>query len=184
VATGNGTFDAAKNGRDYADSVLKLGWRSGTLDVLDYFTPFNQDSLNRNDKDLGSGGVILLPDQPSAQLHVLVVAAKGGVIHVVNRDTMGKFHAADDSNALQEIPAAPDEAFGAPAYWNGHVYYQFSSDAPKDFVISNGRLSHDPVSRGTTKFVDPGATPTVSANGKNNATVWVLSSRGWQAAAV
>jgi hypothetical protein len=182
VATGNGTFDAASNGRDYGDSILKLGWKSGKLDIIDYFTPFNQDSLNRNDKDLGSGGVVLLPDQPGAQGHALVVAGKGGVIHMVNRDRLGRFHAADDSNALEEIPAAPDEAFGAPAYWNGHVYYQFSNDVLKDFVISNGRLSPDPVARGTTKFIDPGATPTISANGNKNAIVWVLSARGWQAA--
>jgi hypothetical protein len=182
VATGNGTFDAAKGGRDYGDSVLKLGWNSGKLEVLDYFTPYNQDSLNRNDKDLGSGGVVLLPDQPGSQVHALVVTGKGAVIHVVNRDTLGKFHAAHDSNALQELAAAPDEAFGAAAYWNGHVYYQFSHDVVKDFAVSNGRLSHDPVARGTTTFVDPGSTPTVSANGKKNAIVWVLSSRGWRSA--
>jgi hypothetical protein len=178
VATGNGTFDAANNGRDYGDSVLELGWNSGKLDVLDYFTPYNQDSLNRNDKDLGSGGVVLLPSRPGSQVHALVVTGKGAVIHVINRDTMGKFHADDDSNALQELAAAPDEAFGAAAYWNGHVYYQFSHDVLKDFAVSNGRLSHDPVARSTTKFVDPGSTPTVSANGKKNAIVWVLSSRG------
>jgi hypothetical protein len=182
VATGNGTFDAANNGRDYGDSVLKLGWNSGKLDVLDYFTPFNQDSLNRNDKDLGSGGVVLLPDQPGSQVHALVVTGKGGMIHVINRDHMGKFHADDDSNALQELAATPDEAFGAAAYWNGHVYYQFSQDVLKDFAVSNGRLSHDPVARSTTRFVDPGSTPTVSASGKKAAVVWVLSSRGWRSA--
>ena len=182
VATGNGHFDAANNGRDYGDSVLKLGWDSGKLDVLDYFTPYNQDSLNRNDKDLGSGGIVLLPDQPGARVHALVVAGKGGVIHVINRDSMGKFHADEDNNALQELAAAPDEAFGAGAYWNGHIYYQFSHDVLKDFMVSNGRLSHDPVRRSTTRFVDPGSTPTVSANGKKNAIVWVLSSRGWRSA--
>lgn len=182
VATGNGTFDAASNGRDYGDSVLKLGWKSDRLDLLDYFTPYNQDGLNRNDKDLGSGGVVLLPDQPGSQAHALIVTGKGGVIHVINRDAMGKFHADDDSNALQELAAAPDEAFGAAAYWNGHVYYQFSHDVLKDFLVSNGRLSHDPVARSTTRFVDPGSTPAVSANGKKNAIVWVLSSRGWRSA--
>jgi hypothetical protein len=182
VATGNGTFDAANNGRDYGDSVLKLGWTSGKLDVLDYFTPYNQDSLNRNDKDLGSGGVVLLPDQSGAHAHVMVVTGKGAVIHVIDRETLGKFHVEDDSNAVQELAAAPDEAFGAAAYWNGHVYYQFSKDVLKDYTVSNGRLSHDPVARGSTRFVDPGSTPTVSANGKKNAIVWVLSSRGWRSA--
>jgi hypothetical protein len=115
-------------------------------------------------------------------VHALVVTGKGGVIHVINRDIMGKFHADDNSNALQELAAAPDEAFGAAAYWNGHVYYQFSHDVLKDFAVSNGRLSRDSVARSATKFVDPGSTPTVSANGKKNAIVWVLSSRGWRSA--
>jgi len=181
LATGNGTFDAANNGRDYGDSVLKLGWKSGKFDLLDYFTPSNQDNLNRKDKDLGSGGVVLLPDQPGSQAHVLIVTGKGAVIHVINRDVMGKFQA-DGRNALQELASAPDEAFGAAAYWNGHVYYQFSQDVLKDYSVSNGRLSHDPVARSSTRFVDPGSTPTVSANGKRNAIVWVLSSRGWRSA--
>ena len=63
-----------------------------------------------------------------------MVTGKGAVIHVINRDVMGKFQADGDSNALQELAAAPDEAFGAAAYWNGHVYYQFSQDVLKDYV--------------------------------------------------
>lgn len=40
---------------------------------------------------------------------------------------------------------------GAPAYWNGHVYYFQSDDYLNDYAVQNGRLSDHPVCRGTTK---------------------------------
>ncbi len=59
LATGNGRFDAAGGGRDYGDSLLKLGGQSLKLD--DYFAPSNVDKLDAEDNDLGSGGPVLLP---------------------------------------------------------------------------------------------------------------------------
>ena len=45
-------------------------------------------NLDSHDKDLGSGGVLLLPDQPGSFPHILVEAGKEGRIYVVNRDQM------------------------------------------------------------------------------------------------
>ena len=50
-------------GNDYGDSVVKLVMSGGALTVTDYFSPWDQATLDDNDKDLGSGGVLLLPDQ-------------------------------------------------------------------------------------------------------------------------
>jgi hypothetical protein len=125
---------------------------------------------------------LLLPDQPGTHPHLLIVAGKGGTIYVIDRDRMGKFHNGNNSHAVQTVHAAPDETFGAPAYWNGHVYYLFSMDVLKDFAIENGQLSSQPVARGKTQFIDPGATPTVSANGSTNGIVWTIKSRGFEAA--
>jgi len=36
------------------------------------------------------------------------------------------------------------------------------------------------VAQGTVRFIDPGATPTVSANGNSNGIVWVIRSKGWR----
>jgi hypothetical protein len=180
VATGNGTFDAGNaGGRDYGDTLLKLTLSGQSLNVTDYFTPFNQEKLNDADLDLGSGGPILLPDQPGPHPHLVIVAGKGGTIYVVDRDNMGRFHTGDDSHAVQTITKM-ESALSAPAYWNQNVYILVSNDVLKDFALKDGRLSPQPVAQANEKFVDPGATPAVSANGTKNGIVWVIQTKGWR----
>jgi len=72
VPTGNGTFDASSGGRDYGDSVLKLGLEGSSIVIRDYFTPYDEARLNDADADLGSSGPTLLPDQPGAHPHLLL----------------------------------------------------------------------------------------------------------------
>jgi hypothetical protein len=92
---------------------------------------------------------------------------------------MGKYHAGDDSHAIQVLRIGSG-IYSAPAYWNKHVYIFAADDVLKDFAVQQGRLSPQPVAQGATKFIDPGATPTVSANGLRNGIVWVLRSKGWR----
>ncbi len=175
--TGNGKFNAAAGGRDYGDSVLKLTFRNGALEVGDYFTPFDEDRLNREDIDLGSGGPVLLPDQTGPHPHVMVAAGKAGVVYVLDRDRMGGFHAGSDSHALETLRVGAG-TFGAPAYWNGHLYFANRKDVLKDFSVENGKLSSTPAHQGTGQFDHPGAIPTVSANGTKDGIVWLVVSRG------
>ncbi|HEY6391171.1 MAG TPA: hypothetical protein VIX89_07835 [Bryobacteraceae bacterium] len=180
VATGNGKFDAGTaGGRDYGDSVLKLNLSAGTLALRDFFTPYNQQELNAKDQDIGSGGPVLLPDQPGPHPHLLIVGGKAGALYVIDRDHMGKWQPGSDSHAVQVLPIA-DGIYSAAAHWNGHVYIFGARSVLKDFVLQHGQLSAQPVARGTTQFIDPGATPTISANGSRNGIVWVLRSKGWR----
>ena len=181
LATGNGKFDADSGGRDYGDSVLKLALAKGSLQVRDFFTPFNQKALNADDLDIGSGGPLLLPDQPGPHPHLLMVGGKQGVLYLIDRDHMGKYYAADDSRAVQVVRVGTG-IYSAPAYWNHHVYIFAADDVLKDFVVEDGRLSASPVAKGNTRFIDPGATPSISANGTRNGIVWVLRSKGWRSA--
>jgi len=182
VATGNGAFDAASaSGRDYGDSVLRLVLNGGTLSVHDYFTPSDQAELNAQDGDLGSGGPLLLPDQPGAHRHLLVLGGKGGGLYVLDRDALGKYRAGKNPHAVQAIDTGKS-IFGAAAYWNGHVYALWSDDVLKDFALRDGRLSAKPLARAASAFTDPGATPTVSANGERDAIVWVVQTKSWRAA--
>src|SRR5215472_8737840 len=81
----------------YGDSVLRLS-TTGALSVADFFTPFNQAELERNDQDLGSAGVLLLPGQPGGHPHMLVTSGKGaGKVYLIDRDNMGGFNPASDN---------------------------------------------------------------------------------------
>lgn len=178
--TGNGKFTVASGGRDYGDTILKLGLTNSGFVVRDYFTPSNQAALNAQDQDVGSSGPVLLPQQQGAHPHVLVTAGKNGTIYVIDRDRMGKFQAGHDGHAVQTIPlGAGDGGFGAPAYWNGHLYVLGSHDALKDFAVRDGKLSL--VAKASVVFTDPGATPTVSANGSKDGIVWVTYTKTWNA---
>ncbi len=177
AVTGNGKFDAADGGRDYGDSVLKLGFHNGALGVRDYFTPFDEEQLNRADIDLGSGGPVLLPDQPGPHPHLLVAAGKAGLVYLIDRDRMGGFHAGSNSHAIQTLQVGTG-AFGAPAYWNGHLYYANRNDVLKDFRRRKRQAHPTPAHQGADRFDHPGAIPSVSANGARDGIVWLAVSRG------
>jgi hypothetical protein len=174
VATGNGDFNAATGGRDYGDSVLKLGLEGKAFVVRDYFTPFNQKDLDAKDGDLGSQGPVLLPAVAGAHPHLMVVTGKEGKLYLLDRDGLGKFHEGADSAVLQTIKTK--DAYGAVATWNGHVYFTDRMDTTRDFALEGGQL----VLKGTTaKMERPAATPVVSANGTKDAVLWVLETKEW-----
>jgi len=186
LATGNGYFDANNaGGLDYGDTVLKLARApaGSAFAVADYFTPYNQSTLDDNDTDLGSGGVLLLPPQRGPNPDLAVAVGKEGSIYLLNRDNMGKYNASGDSQIVQELPNAIGGIWGMPAYFNGAVYFGGEYDSLKAFTLSNGRFAAGPASQSGNTYSYPGPTPSVSANGTANGIVWALdngasSSRG------
>jgi outer membrane protein assembly factor BamB len=173
VPTGNGTFDAGNGGRDYGDSVLKLD--GSTLAIRDYFTPHDQERISHDDNDVGSSGPTLLPDQPGPHRHLLLQPTKDSTIYVIDRDHMGQYHR--DTDALVELIKMPGPGLGAMAYWNGHVFFATENDKLRDYVVKNGQLAASTSS--AMKFKDPGATPSISADGKKNAIVWAIATKTW-----
>jgi hypothetical protein len=176
VATGNGSFDVAKGGKDYGDTLLKLRLDAQGLKPADYFTPSNADELNAKDHDLGSGGPMLLPDQPGQHPHLAVIGGKGPMIYLVNRDRMGHYQPGNNNHAVQTIPIDRG-VYGSFAYWKHNVYVLTDHDAVRDFEVKGGKLVFKAAS--SFKFEDHAATPTVSANGDKDGIVWVMSSKGW-----
>ncbi len=178
LLTGNGTFSVGSSNYavdNFGDSFLKLTATNG-LALVDYFTPYNQASLDSADQDLGSGGALVLPDAvgSAAHPHLLVGAGKEGKIYLIDRDHLGHFNAAGDTQIVQSLPGAIGGAWSMPAYFNGAIYYGGSGDALKAFKLSGGLLGANPVSRSTATLGWPGATPSVSANGATNGIVWAL----------
>src|ERR1700723_3800549 len=81
IPSGNGDFDTVNvPARETGDTLLKLGTTNQILTLLDYFTPQDQQTLDDNDRDLGSGGALLLPDQPGSFPHILVHGGKEGLV--------------------------------------------------------------------------------------------------------
>ena len=182
VATGNGTFDAQAGGTNYGDSFIKLTLNGSSLSVTDYFTPFNQQTLSDEDSDLGSSGLVLLPDQAGVNPHLGISAGKEGKIYLVNRDHLGKFQSDNDSQIVQSIPDAlgttPDDRnFSSAVYWNGSVYFVGNTDAIKQFQLNSGLLSTSPVSQSSHQFGYTG-TSSISANGSGNGILWTMEAGG------
>jgi outer membrane protein assembly factor BamB len=181
LLTANGAFETVLdvNGfpqhRDFGNSFLKLALVGGTLTVADYFTMSNEVAESAADRDLGSGGALLLPDMKDAAgavRHLVIGAGKDGNIYVVDRDSMGKFSAAANAIWQQLSGALPGGIWSTPAYFNGSVYYGDAGSTLKAFSLTNARLSSAPQSQSPSQFAYPGTAPSVSADGSANGIVW------------
>jgi hypothetical protein len=176
VSTSNGTFDADTGGPDYGESLVKLD--PSTLGVLDFFTPFNQAMLSDQDLDLGSGALMLLPDQPGPNPHLAVSAGKGATLYLVNRDNLGKFNSTSDQ-IVGEISGQIGPLFGTPAYFNGRIYIISSGRPAVAFDLANGNFaSGAPSMAGSIDFTSESGTPVISANGTTNPILWAIDGVG------
>ncbi len=185
VMTGNGSFSATNGstGVDYGDSFIKFSTTNG-LSVMDYFTPWDQAAFQTEDSDVGSGGLVLLPNEAGSYPNELLGAGKAGEIYVVNRDqfTTNNVHfnpTTDYDFIVQTNIGQIGSSFDTPAYFNGRIYYAASGDYLKAIQITNGALNDNTIVRNTSaSFPFPGATPSISANGTNNGIVWALQMPG------
>ena len=180
--TANGPFETTlvngfpSNG-DYGDTFLKLS-RQGGLAVSDYFTPFDQADDAANDVDLGSGGVVVLPDMADVSnniRHLAIGAGKDSNIYLVDRDNMGKFipGASSNTNIYQELARAlPGGEWATAAYFNFAVYYGPVGGALRRFTFTGARLNPLPAAMTSTVFAYPGVTPSISSSGNSAGIVW------------
>jgi len=180
--TGNGSYDGPKRGMDFGDSVIKFPAELGDQHPYDWFTPWNQYTLSNFDSDVGSGGVLLLPDQgPGApHQHLLVQVGKSGSIYLIDRDHMGGNHS-DTNQIVQDMENAVGGLWATPGWWNNNVYFGGSNDYLKQYTFdpASGLLSTGPFAATSTFFGFPGPTPSISANGTENAIVWTLQTDGY-----
>jgi hypothetical protein len=181
VVTGNSdpsgtTYDGVTN---IQESVIKISPDLST--VLDLFTPSDWPLLDKTDDDFGSGGVLVLPDQPGALPHLAVAAGKEGDLFFMNEDSLGGY-SSSGNNVLG--------AYHIGRCWCGQSYYVDPSDSIPRVVTSGGTnmevyqilTSPSPalnlVSQSTSLFAtqqDAGFFTTISSNGTSNAVIWALS---------
>jgi hypothetical protein len=172
---------------DIQESVVKV---SPTLTgLLDHFTPSNQFTLDRNDTDFGSGGVLVLPDQPGSVSHMAVAAGKDGNMYLMNEDNLGGF-SPTKNNVLG--------TYSVGNCWCGESYYVDATDGLGRVVSSGGAGTQPPAQANsveiwkvqTTPTValtelasaqlggssqDPGFFTTISSNGNAGPIIWAIS---------
>lgn len=182
LALGNGTFDTQLTNSgfpaegDFGNAMVKVGFLNGGLGVTDYWTMYNSNPESDVDTDLGSGGLMLLPDFRDANGNVkqlAVVAGKDHNIYVADRNNMGKFDPNSNATLFQELTGAlPGGEWSSPAYFNGHVYFGSVGQNLRSFTVGASGLAAAPVQTSAASFGYPGTTPSVSAYNTGNGIVW------------
>jgi len=178
--TGNseaGTYDGVTN---IQESVVKV---SNTLTtVLDLFTPDYQESLDEKHEDFGSGGVLVLPDQPGSTPHLAVAAGKDGTMFLMNEDNLGGYSPTQNGVLAN---------YSVGRCWCGQSYFVDPADGLGRVVTSGGRKAMvwkvqtsptvaltrvaESLTTGGGNTQDPGFFTTISSNGNSNPIIWALS---------
>ena len=166
--------------QNYSNAVVRLDVTNGGMQVVDQWTPFDQQQLSSSDTDQTSGGILLLPDQGGSAIHELIQVGKNGRIEVINRDNLGGYNTSSNE-IVQELDGQITGLWSTPAYWNGRVYFWGSGDALKQFKLNQGRLSSSAVAKSSVTSSFPGVSPVVSSNGTSAGILWAVRSDGYSA---
>jgi hypothetical protein len=148
--------------------------------VLDLFTPSNQAALDQGDTDFGSGGVLVLPDQPGSMPHLAVAAGKFGTMYLMNEDKLGGY-STTKNNVLG--------SYGIGPCWCGESYFVDPNDGAARVVSSGSnhvevwklqtsttpKLTRVAQSNAIVAGQDGGFFTSVSSNGNSNLIIWALS---------
>lgn len=179
LVTGNSdpsgtTYDGVTN---IQESVIKVS--PDLSSVVDLFTPSNWSTLDQDDWDFGSGGVLVLPDQTGSFPHLAVAAGKAGSMFFMNEDHLGGY-SSQANNVLG--------TYSIGACWCGPSYF-VGNDSFARVVSSGGRtmnvwklqtapapslnlVSHSGSIGGGQ---DPGFFTSISSDGTINTIIWALS---------
>jgi hypothetical protein len=191
VSTGDGTFDAENGGSDYGDSVVKL---TTNLSVTGYFTPYKQYCDDINDVDLGSGGVMLIPNGvASSTMDFLVANGKDGNIYIMDRANPGGYagptgeicpQPAGPELSLETIRSSTNKFYDTPAFWNQSLYSIANNSPLLKYKISAncspGPICKTPTASSAIDF-NYGSMPVISSNANSTGTavLWAVHGNGW-----
>jgi hypothetical protein len=163
---------------DIQESVVQLS--SDLSTVLDLFTPSNVFDLDQHDLDFGSGGVMVLPDQPGSFPYLAVAAGKTGSMFFMNEQDLGGY-SSTGNNVLG--------TYTIDDCWCGESYFVDPKDDAGRVVSSGGNTIRVwKVVTGTSSptLTQVTASPalssagsgfftSVSSNGKANPIIWALA---------
>ena len=103
---------------------------------------------------------------------------------MINRDNMGHYNSANDSQIVQSLPGILPNGTAAtgndstPVFYDGFVYFAAVNDSLKAFQLTNGLLSTAPTSQSAAIFPVRGGSFAISANGSSNGIIWAIQNNG------
>jgi hypothetical protein len=155
------------------DSVVHL---SGDLtSLIDSFTPSDYFQLDQSDTDLGSGGAMLLPDQPGSTSHLVVAGGKDGRAFLLNRDNMGGYTQGGPDKVLQSVNQG--------GCWCGPAYFVGSDGNPYVLTGGGNGITSWQLTLPAVQLVQKSAAPSSSTDGLPDygGSIPVVSSNGTMA---
>ena len=174
-AVNSNTYDGVHN---FTNSLLKL---DSNLNLLDWFTPSNWNTLDITDNDLSGSGPTLIPGTS-----LLTGGGKEGYLYIWNTNNLGKYRA-NDTQVVQKFKSVPNGfLFSGPIFWTrsaqrgGSVLYTLGNNSPIYAYSFNGNtFNTTPISiSSATNAIGTGynSAITLSANGDTPGTgiIWEL----------
>jgi len=175
LLTGNGIWNGTTA---FGDSALKFSTSSG-LTVADWFTPYNQLSLDGNDSDVGSGGAAVLVNNSGPHPELLIGGGKQNVLYVLDRSNLGHNHASDNNQIVQTLTVT-GSTFSTPAFWQNTLFHFGTGTNGKAYALNSSASSFNPswISQTSASF-GRGSTPSISSNGSSNGIVWAIDATNY-----
>lgn len=143
----------------FGQTVGKLRLKNGTLELEDWFIPFDFQDQNDQDEDMSFGPIII----PNSNLAVALMMgrSRAAKMYVLQRDNFGHFHDDQADEITQTVPISdPDFTADPPrlfwhranstVYWDGRLYVWSQNDFPRAYAVQGNQVSSTPTVTGTT----------------------------------
>lgn len=163
-------------GTDFGMSALKFSTTGKELQLVDWFQPDIGPSLDESDTDVGSSGLLMIPNSD-----LLAGGGKQGLVYLLNPNSLGHEETGNTQIPQTLTVSAWREIKGGPAFWTsgslGPMMYLWDEYSNLQAFHFNG-LTFDttPILTGSinASFGSPGGILTISANGQsvNTGIVW------------
>jgi len=172
------TYDGITN---IQESVTEVS--SDLTTVVDLFTPSDWAKLDEGDTEIGSGGVMVLPDQPGLLPHLAVAAGKDGHMYFMNEDDLGGYSPTANNvlgtNFIGKcwcIESYFEHSGAARIVTSGGVQikvFEVVTSATANPTLK--LIGSSTISTGQSLEYPTGFYTSVSSNGQNDPIIWAMS---------